>query len=250
MKDNEKYLISIVTVVFNGEKTIQKTIESVLNQTYKPMEYIIKDGLSTDKTLEIAKNYEKRFLDKGIKYRIISESDDGIYDAMNKGISITTGEIVGMINADDWYELETLEKVVSFYHQTHFEMMFGNLRIIKKNGKTTIKKSEMRKYVTTRNWNHPTTFATKKLYDQYHYKCESIYDDFDFMLKVRNANRRICILNETLANFQFGGVSNEKSLKKALERAKIRYRIYRNNQYSRFYFFESYGHELLKYFIA
>lgn len=99
-------LISIVTVSFNSEKTIRQTIESVLNQTYTNIEYNIVDGASTDRTVEIATQYKDDFEAKGIKYIITSEKDKGIYDAMNKGIARSHGEIVGLINSDDWYETD------------------------------------------------------------------------------------------------------------------------------------------------
>ncbi|MCB0383237.1 MAG: glycosyltransferase, partial [Psychroserpens sp.] len=102
-------LISIITVVFNGEKYLQQTIDSVTNQTYKNIEYIIIDGGSTDETLNIIKANESH-----IDFWI-SERDNGLYDAMNKGISKAKGELIGMINSDDWYELNAVETVVNTY---------------------------------------------------------------------------------------------------------------------------------------
>ena len=89
--------VSIITVCFNSETTIRDTLESVLSQDYPNIEYIIIDGGSTDKTLVIIKEYKDRIA------QIISEKDRGIYDAMNKGIQLATGEIVGMLNSDDMY---------------------------------------------------------------------------------------------------------------------------------------------------
>ena len=86
IKNESNILVSIVTVSFNSEKTIRKTIESVLNQSYQNMEYRIIDGLSSDNTLAICREYETAFQKKGIDYTILSEKDYGIYDAMNKGI--------------------------------------------------------------------------------------------------------------------------------------------------------------------
>lgn len=245
----KKTTISIVTVVFNGEKTIKRTIESVLNQTYENLEYLIQDGLSTDKTLAIAKSYQEKFERKGISYKIYSEKDSGIYDAMNKGISKATGELVGMINSDDWYEPEALKKVVDIYNKTNFDMCYGDLRVYINQNESKIKKSKIRKYITTRDWNHPTTFVKKEIYEKYQFSCQSIYDDFDFFLKIKEKKYKIVIINEILANFRFGGISNEKKIKKVLERGKIRYHIYREHGFSPFYFFESYGQEFLKYLI-
>ena len=93
--------ISIVTVNYNGGKTLKRTIESILNQTHNDIEYIIVDGKSTDNSVDIIKSYEENFNKKGYEYRWISEKDTGIYNAMNKGIKLATGEIIGILNSDD-----------------------------------------------------------------------------------------------------------------------------------------------------
>src|SRR5690242_18447201 len=110
--------ISIVTVCFNSAKTIADTIESVLNQDYKPHEYILVDGASTDRTVQIIKTYEDVFRERGISYLYISEPDRGIYDAMNKGIAMATGELIGIVNSDDWYEKDALNLISSRYEST------------------------------------------------------------------------------------------------------------------------------------
>ena len=99
-------LISIITVVYNGEQHIQQTINSIKHQTYKNIEHIIIDGNSSDGTLDIIKK------NKSVS-KYISEPDRGIYDAMNKGINIASGELIGILNSDDWYELSAVEIVVN-----------------------------------------------------------------------------------------------------------------------------------------
>ena len=99
---------SIITVCFNSEKTIERTIRSVLNQTFSDYEYIIVDGASKDDTMKIVKSYEDKF-DGRLHY--ISEPDKGIYDAMNKGIRLAQGEIIGIVNSDDWLEDDSLMNV-------------------------------------------------------------------------------------------------------------------------------------------
>src|ERR1700719_3728267 len=98
-------VISIITIVFNGEKYLDQTIRSVLDQNYPSVQYIIIDGGSTDNSLNIIKKYEKDL------YLWVSEKDKGISDAFNKGIARATGDIIGIINADDWYEPETFKRV-------------------------------------------------------------------------------------------------------------------------------------------
>lgn len=240
-------LISIITVCYNSAATVAKTIESVLAQTYPKIEYILVDGASKDDTVQIARSYEEQFRQKGYAYRIISEKDKGIYDAMNKGIRMATGEIIGMINSDDWYEPHAVQTVAETYQKTPFDMFYADLNLIKDNGTVIVKRSRLDKIVSSRHWNHPTTFITKKTYDEVGlYRCETIYDDFDLVMRVRRAGKKIVIRNEVLANFRTGGVSNEKSLKKCLKRCGIRYRCYRNNGYSRLYIIECVAMEFAK----
>ncbi len=232
-------LVSVVTVCYNSEKTIRKTIESVLGQSYTEIEYIIIDGKSNDKTLEIVKEYEHKFEKRGMKYTIISEKDNGIYDAMNKGIRMAQGEVIGIINSDDWYEENAIQTVVKTYEEQPFDYFYADIRLIKTNGEAIIKHSKMDKIVTSRHWNHPTCFVTKQTYQELGvFRCEGIHDDFDFFLNVRKNKKKIVIKNEVLANFRMGGVSNDKSIKKSKQRIQDRYRCYRNNNFSRLYLIE------------
>lgn len=243
-------LVSIITVAYNAEKTIARTIESILGQSYKKIEYIVIDGLSTDRTLEIVKEYETKLETRGIQCRIISEKDKGIYDAMNKGIRMAHGELIGIINSDDWYELETIEKIVAFYHKSHYDLMYGDIRMVHLNGNSFIKHARKRKYITSRDWNHPTQFVRKEVYEQFQYKCENISDDMDLLFRVIKAGYHIEVLNEVLANFQLGGVSNRITLNEVVPRIKRRYRIYRNNGFSRWYMVECVGFELVKWILV
>lgn len=240
--------ISIITVSYNSEKTIKDTISSVLNQSRKPDEYFIIDGKSKDQTVVIAKSYEREFQSNGISYQIVTEKDKGIYDAMNKGIKMAKGDIIGIINSDDWYEIDALEKVEGVYVKKGFDMLYGDLRVIGKNGMHFIKRSKRSWYVTSRNWNHPTTFITKDIYNELPYDLgESVYADFDLFLKLKKKKAKIEILNQVLANYRLGGISNKKGMKRVLEDAKSRYEIYRRNGYSRAYWFECYFIESFKY---
>lgn len=243
-------LISIVTVSFNSEKTIRDTFKSILNQTYKNIEYIVIDGASKDTTVDIIKEYEGKFIDKNISFKWISEKDNGIYDAMNKGIDLANGEIIGLLNSDDWFENDALEKVVKEYRKSNFDMFYADIRIVMEN-RSFIKKSKLSKNVTSRYWNHPTTFVRNNVYKAYKFKCESIHDDLDFLLRIRkNKKLKIVVLNEVLANFRFGGISNKKSLKNMFWNIKNKNRIYKENGYSPFYFLENIVMEFLKYILG
>lgn len=246
----EKLLISIVTAAYNSEKTIAQTIESVLNQTYTNIEYIIIDGLSSDGTVSIADSYRDKFTEKGISYRVVSEKDRGIYDAMNKGIRMANGQLIGLLNSDDWYEPVCAEVVAETYLKEPFDMMYADLRMIKRDGSTGIKRAKLRDYVTTRDWNHPTTFLTKQIYGAYQYPNESVYDDLDMLLYMRSSHKKVVTVNRTLANYRLGGASNRKSLKDAKERMVVKYRIYRKYGYSRLYLLEAVLMETAKFILA
>jgi len=229
--------VSIITATHNSEETLKDTIESVLNQTTSPLEYIIIDGVSSDGTLKLAESYQKAFYDKGIEYIIISEPDNGIYDAMNKGILEASGDIIGIINSDDWYEPQAIEKAIHTYKETHYDMMFADLMIHQKKG-CFVKKAGITRWVHSRNWNHPTTFTHKRIYEEDLFSLKSVYDDFNLYLKLRKENKNIVVLNEVLANYRLGGKSNKKGLSNAFNRMIARYKIYRDNGYSRLYIFE------------
>ena len=240
-------LVSIITVCYNSEKTIRKAIESVLGQTYPDIEYIIVDGQSKDNTVAIAQEYKEAFQQKGYKYRIISEKDNGIYDAMNKGIRMATGELIGMINSDDWYEPIAAETAAETYGQTQFDLFYGDLNLIRDDNSVIVKRSKIDKFPSSRNWNHPTTFIPKRIYEELGlYKGQTLHDDFDLILRIRSAGKKVVIKNITLANFRTGGVSNQKSFNKCLHRCKCRYHIYRQNGYGRLSILECVAMELAK----
>lgn len=239
---------SIITICFNSESVIRKTIESVLAQDFAgEVEYLIIDGASKDKTVAIAEEYRAQFAAKDYSYIISSEPDKGIYDAMNKGIRKSTGDVVGIINSGDWYEPIALSTVAETYAQSQFDMFYADINLVKANGSVIVKHSKYDKIATSRHWNHPTSFVTKKTYDELGvFLCEGIHDDFEFLLRVRNAKKKIVIKNVVLANFATGGASNNKSLKKCIARVKDRYKAYRKNGYSPLYIIECVGIEIAK----
>ncbi len=244
-------LVSLITVSYNSEKTIRSTIESVLNQTYTNIEYRIVDGFSDDSTVTIAHEYDEKFAERGIKYNITSEKDNGIYDAMNKGIMDTTGELVGIINSDDWFETNAIQTVVNSYNRTNFDYYYADIRLIKENGTSIIKHSKADTIVTSRHWNHPTCFVAKKVYEELGaFRCQGIHDDFDFFLRVRQAGKKIVIENKILANFRVGGTSNDKNFEMCKKRCADRYKCYRNNGYSFLYGIECIGIEAVKFIIG
>lgn len=243
--------VSLVTATYNSAKTLARTIESVLAQTVPCKEYTIMDGCSSDGTLEVAHCYDAAFAMKGIAYRIISEPDRGMYDAINKAVARSTGTIIGNVNSDDYYEPIAVETVLREYEKEPYDMIYGDLRVVRQNG-SSIKKAKLKKFVSTRYWNHPTTFITKETYQKEQYRLQSMYDDCDLMLRLRKNGYRVRVVNEVLSNFTFGagGMSTEKNFAKAISRAKLRTKVYRQNGFGFVYWAEGYAIELAKYILA
>ncbi len=231
---------SIITICMNSENVIRRTIESVLQQDYDGgVEYFIIDGASKDNTVKIAEEYTDRFKQKGYDYTVSSESDSGIYDAMNKGIKKCIGDIVGIINSGDWYEPIALSAVAKTYQEEKFDLFYADLNLVKENGDIIVKHSKMDRIVSSRHWNHPTTFVTRETYSSLGlFRCEGLHDDFEFILRARKANKKIVIRNVILADFLVGGASNNKGFKKSIRRIKDRYNSYRLNGYSPLYMIE------------
>lgn len=224
-------LVTIITVTYNSEKTISRTIESVLNQDYPHIEYLIIDGASKDRTAEIARSYQEKFKD-GKSIKVISEPDRGMYDALNKGAKLAQGEIIGQINSDDWYEPYAVSKMVGFYHQTGYDMAYADLRMIYPDGSSWIKHSKVDKFVNTRHWSHPTQFTKKSVLLEHPYPVECMSDDLDLLLYIRSHNKHVEVLNEVIANFTVEGMSHSKSWKEIQDRIKTKTRIYRRYGYS------------------
>ena len=209
-KDNLKtskpdsLLISIITVVFNGSNTIEQTILSVLNQPYKNIEYIIIDGGSTDGTIDIIRKYEDQ-IDLWI-----SEPDGGIYDAMNKGISYAKGELIGIINSDDWYEKEIISNIVGIYNDSDKKtVIYGLIRNFRDEMFYSIKGNS----ISTLRYDmiqHPTCFIPKGIYEKY-----GTYDvkykycaDYDLILRYVNVGVNFKFMEQIIVNFRTGGKSS------------------------------------------
>lgn len=200
--------VSIITVTYNSSKTIEQTIKSVLHQTYKNIEYIVIDGLSTDGTQQIIMKY----IDS-IAY-FVSEKDNGLYYAMNKGIKKATGDIIGIINSDDWYALDAIENVVNYFQNNQVELTYGNTVIIAQNGEE--RPSKEMQPLTDMWWHipfmHPSVFVKKCTYEKYgmfdvRYRLAS---DCDFFLRLYSQQVKFGYINKTIAYFRRGGLSTSR----------------------------------------
>ncbi|MDE6347484.1 MAG: glycosyltransferase [Bacteroides sp.] len=187
--------ISLITVTFNSESTLRDTIESVLVQSYPNIEYILVDGASKDNTVDIIKEYEPQF---NGRMRWISEKDKGLYDAMNKGIRMATGEVVGIINSDDFYHRkDVIEKVAEAFGDGTVQAVYGDVRFVNPDDldKTV-------RYYSSKNFSpvrfrygfmpaHPTFFTYRKYFEEFgYYKTDyRIAADYELLIRFLYVHR-------------------------------------------------------------
>ena len=205
--------VSIITAVYNNTEFIEDCIRSVLDQSYKNIEHIIIDGGSTDGTLEVIKKYNK-YISKWI-----SESDKGIYDAINKGIDIATGDIVGILNSDDFYvNNEVINKIVKVFERRNIDAVYADLVYVDVKNTDRIvrfwKSGEYKEGSFKRGWHppHPTFFVKKECYNKY-----GLYDlnfpvsaDFELMLRlIEKYKIKVAYLPEVIIKMRIGGESNK-----------------------------------------
>ena len=227
-----KMKISVITVVYNGIKTIERCITSVLEQNFDDLEYIVIDGASTDGTSEILGKYKDR-IDV-----VVSEKDEGIYDAMNKGIALATGDIIGTLNADDFFADEkVLTAIAAAFRQETIEILYSDLDFVKWDGRVS-RKWRSGKYKKGKfNWGwmppHPTFYCRKKLFDDF-----GVYSldygsaaDYELMLRFMHLNNKqnICYLDKVIVKMQVGGVSN-KSLTNRVQAMQYDLKAMKNNR--------------------
>lgn len=221
---------SVITVCYNSKQTIERTIKSVLAQSYEDYEYIIVDGNSMDGTIDIIKRYEPLFCGK---LRWTSESDTGIYNAMNKGILMAHGEIIGIVNSDDWLELDALETLAEVLKDNPDnknkiltgEMLFHYVDGTTQHFPTSYKRYEYYSKRYRMGINHPATFVPKKIYDKIGLFDEDfkLYADADFVIRCYEAGVGVCFINKVLSNMCDGGASNCVS-KKMLDDSLLKIR--------------------------
>lgn len=197
--------ISIITITYNSEKTLEETIKSIASQNYSNLEYIIVDGGSSDKTLEITEKH------RDIITKIISEPDEGISDAFNKGISMAEGDIVGIINSDDMLYENALNEIAEVY-DGKTDVYYGNALICDEgnNNLHVLKSSQDLSFMSYKFCIvHPATFVTKKAYEKYgtfrkELKCAM---DYDLLLRYYKAGAVFKYIDKTLSVYRTGGIN-------------------------------------------
>ena len=218
--------ISIITCSYNAVNTIEETIKSVLSQKYINIEYIIIDGLSDDGTSGIIKKYSNKI------YKLVSEKDSGIYNAMNKGIRLSGGDIIGFLNADDVYFDEfTINKVVKIFEGKKSDSVYGDLIYVSKDNKKIKrywKSGDFNRDNFKRGWMppHPAFFVKRNIYERYGGFNEDyqISADYELMVRLLYKNRiSTFYLPQIVVKMKTGGVSNK--LSHTLKRLKEDYEI-------------------------
>jgi glycosyltransferase involved in cell wall biosynthesis len=217
-------LVSVITVVFNGASHLRRAIDSVLNQSYRPIEYIVVDGGSTDGTIDIL-----RALDARIDYWI-SEPDTGIYDAMNKGIGYATGEIIGILNSDDWYEPDALKWSVEALQTSEAGYSYGSAYMVDATA-TRVGVARpvpvgqfARRVMSETPLPHPTMFVRRVAYD----RCGGfdtglkLAGDFELIARFQRQGVIGVEVPRTLVNFQLGGASDNPLVLRELRDVALR----------------------------
>jgi len=204
--------VSVITVSYNNRETLEETITSVSTQSYEELEYIIVDGDSTDGTKNLIKKYEDQLS------MWISEPDEGMYDAMNKGLAMATGDLVGFLHADDFYASpDVIEQVVETLLQETADACYADLKYVhKSNSAKVIRTWKSGKYEPGYFFNgwmppHPTLFVKKEIYERYGgFKTElGTAADYELMLRLIHKHRiKLAYLPETIIKMRVGGESN------------------------------------------
>lgn len=212
--------ISIITVCYNSAKTIEDTIQSVINQTYDNIEYIIIDGISTDNTLEIVSKYKDKIS------KIVSEKDAGLYDAINKGIGLATGDIIANLNSDDFYiDNNVIADVVAKMEADKSDTLYADLYYVDAIDTNKVTRNwvsgQYKKGMFFKGWMppHPTFFVRKSVYEQYGKFNLELKSAADYELMLRFIHKHECSISylpRVVVKMRVGGVSNS-SIKNRLK---------------------------------
>lgn len=207
--------VSIITTTFNSAATVASTLESVQNQTHPHIEHIIVDGASRDDTLSIVRSFPH------VK-KIVSEPDNGLYDAINKGIGMSTGDIVGILNSDDFFpDNRVIENIVQAFDVPETEAVYGDIAFVKPNNLEKVvrlysaKRFSPAKFAYGYMPPHPSFYTWKRLYDKYGlYKQDyTIAADYELLMRFLYMHKiRYHYINQVLVYMRTGGISNKSWL--------------------------------------
>lgn len=223
-----KPFLSIITSTFNSQSTLRETIDSILNQNYTNFEFIIIDGNSTDRTIDIIQEYKSIFDKKNINFKWISENDSGIYNAWNKGLKIAKGDWISFLGSDDIYLDKALEKYAKVIEKNKDkDFIYSKVKLVSGNNI---------KYLITDQWNwrifkrymkisHVGSFHNKEYFQRFGYFDESfkISGDYEMLLRARE-NLKTAFIDAFTAEMKDGGISNKNVIKafREVKKAKIK----------------------------
>ncbi len=204
--------ISIITTTYNSSGFVRDAIMSVISQTWTGIEYIIIDGGSSDNTLEIIEEYKPRIA------QVISEPDKGRYDAMNKGIKLATGDVIGFLHSDDIFESDqTIEKIADCFEKKHTDLIYGDcLYVSKKNTDMVIRRWKSKSFVPEmlrKGWMppHTTIFAKREVYEKFglYNLSYRISADYDWIVRLFSSPGITSFyLPQIITRMRVGGISN------------------------------------------
>ena len=222
--------LSIITITYNSAQTLQRALDSVQSQTYKDIEHVIVDGASTDGTKELIETYAKAHAN----VRWVSEKDKGIYDALNKGIKLATGDVIGFLHSDDiLYAADSIEHIAAAFAQKDVDVVYGDLQYCR--GSKVVrrwKSNDFNPRALKYGWMppHPTVYVRKEVYQQVGEYDEwfRISADYDMMLRIFTAGYKSRYLPEVLVSMEVGGASN-KNTRARLSKTQEDYIVLKKN---------------------
>ena len=199
-------VVSVVTVVRNGVRTLPRTLDSVLSQEFPGIEYIVVDGQSTDGTLHVLQQNQNRIA------LWISQADRGISDAFNKGIALSSGEIIGLLNSDDWYEPGAVGAVVAEMRRTGADIAGGRLQYWDGDSRSYLADSHPAQIERGMTVGHPTVFVRRDCYRKLDlFRLDfRLAMDYEWLLRAKAAGARFVVVDRCLANMQGGGVGDRR----------------------------------------
>ena len=215
--------VSVVTVCLNSQDTIEQAINSVLSQSYENIEYIIVDGGSIDGTLDIIEKYRCSIA------KVISEQDNGLYDAMNKGIDLASGELIGFLNSDDWYETNAIEMMVTGHREAGYpDVVYGNICVHDLEGNSFLKRPYgFRFFPYAISIYQPASLTKKSSLINYYFDIQyKIAADFDLWRKLKVNGNTFFYFDKVITHFRLGGQSTRNGLTGFFEEEKS---IFRNH---------------------
>lgn len=226
--------VTLITATYNSGASIKSCLDSVVSQDYDDFEYLIIDGKSSDDTLSIVKDYQQKYS----YIKLISEKDQGIYDALNKGVVLSKGDVIGFVHSDDLLASKTvISEIVSTLKNKALDGVYGDLEYVRKEDTAKVvrfwRSRSFNSKLLSKGWMpaHPTLFLKKEVYEKYGkfnltYKISA---DYDFMLRVlKDDSLKFGYLPKVITKMRIGGASNG-SINNIIKKTKEDYRAIRSN---------------------